>query len=104
MARFWGIVGLNRGTQEVAPGILKEVIEEVEVKGDIYLNRGSWPNAGARTGISVNHVLSVVTPEDSDLELTEAVYVIWQKRKWAVQSIAFKRPRVDLTLGGLYNG
>lgn len=104
MSRFWGKIGLNRGPVETRPGILEEVIEEVEVYGEIRGAKASWPNAGIREGIHLQHVLSMITPEDSEIDPTEAVYVVWKNRKWAVKYIQFKQPRVELGLGGLYNG
>jgi len=47
--------------------------------------------------------LSIITPEDSIINFTEVVYIWWQGRKWSVRSIEYKRPRIELTLGGLYN-
>ena len=104
MARFSGPIGINRGTVETAPGIIKRNIVEVEVTGEVRQLKFRWPEAGMRDGLKAQHVLSVVTPEDSEIDLTEAVYIGWQGRKWSVTSIQYKRPRVELTLGGLYNG
>lgn len=102
--RFWGPIGINRGLKTMSPGVVKQDIEEVYISGNMNLSRVSWPNAGLRDGVRANHVLSVVTPEDSDVDFTEVVYICWQGRKWSVAAIEFKRPRVDLHLGGLYNG
>ena len=104
MTRYWGRIGLNRGYVETEPGVYNEVIDEVEVQGDMREQRARWPQAGMREGISVSHILSIVTPEDSEIDFNEAVYVEWQRRKWAVVSITYRRPRVELTLGGFYNG
>ncbi len=104
MSRFWGPIGVTRGPVETAPGIFKRVIEEVDVTGQMRQASLRWPQAGMREGLSAKHVLSVVTPEDSDIDFTEVVYIVWKSRKWSVTSIQYKRPRVELTLGGLYNG
>ena len=104
MARYWGPIGVGRDPVETAPGVLKQVIEEVEVTGEMRQLSVRWPQAGMRDGLSAQHVLSIVTPEDSDIDFTEVVYIVWQGRKWSVTSIQYKRPRIELTLGGLYNG
>jgi len=104
MSRFWGSIGISRGPVETAPGVFKQNIEEVSVTGEMRQLHLRWPQAGMREGLSAKHVLSVVTPEDSVIDFTEVVYIVWQSRKWSVTSIQYKRPRVELTLGGLYNG
>jgi hypothetical protein len=104
MARYWGVIGINRGPVQTSPGILTPKIEEVQVSGEMRQERLNWPQAGMREGLSARHVLSVITPEDSDIDFTEAVYISWQGRKWSVTSIQYKRPRVELSLGGIYSG
>jgi len=104
MTRFWGNIGINRGTQTTAPGIIENVIEEMKVKGEIRNVKASWSQQAMNDGIRMQHLLSVVTPEDSEIDFNEVVYIVWQGRKWAVTSIQYNRPRVELTMGGLYNG
>lgn len=104
MSRFRGPIGINRGTQETAPGIHQVVIEEVTVYGEIRNVAARWSQQNANETLRAQHLLSVVTPEDSEIDFNAVVYVVWKGRKWSVVSIQYKRPRVDLTLGGLYNG
>lgn len=104
MAKFWGPIGIKRGSRETDPGIFEEVIEEVEVAGEMRNLRTRWQGHEQRDTVSAKHILSVVTPEDSIIDFTEVVYVVWQGRKWSTVAIQYKRPRVELTLGGLYNG
>lgn len=106
MTRFWGIIGVDRGPQERAtePGIYDRVIEDIQVSGELRQTRLTWQQASLGEGVRAQHVLSMIAPDDSDINFTEVVYVEWQGRKWAVVSITYKRPRVEFTLGGLYNG
>lgn len=104
MTRFWGSIGIDRGSVESSPGIFTPEIQEVEVSGEIRNLSARWPVHQQGESVSVRHVLSIVTPEDSIVDFTEVVYVIWQSQKWSVIAIEYKRPRIELTLGGLYNG
>lgn len=104
MTRFRGPIGINRGVVETAPGIFTPYIDEVVVYGEIRNVGTRWSQQNASETVKAQHLLSVVTPEDSDIDFNEVVYVYWKRRKWAVTSIKYARPRVDLTLGGLYNG
>jgi len=103
MSRFWGNVGINRGYVETAPGVHTEDIVEIEVMGEMRNIGARLPNANQREGVTARHVLSLINPEDFEIDFTEAVYIWWQNRKWAVVAIEYKRPRVELSLGGLYN-
>lgn len=104
MTKFRGSIGINRGSNETDPGIFVPEIEELEVTGEIRFSGPRWPNAGMRDSVSARHVLSIVTPEDSIIDFTEVVYAWWQGRKWSIVSIEYKRPRIELTFGELYNG
>jgi len=104
MAKFWGKIGINRGAVEGAPGIFTPTIEEVEVSGEMRLIGARWSNHELGDSVSAKHVLSIITPEDSTIDFTEVVYIVWQGRNWSVRTIQYKRPRVELTLGGKYNG
>jgi hypothetical protein len=104
MSKFWGPIGIKRDQVETAPGIFEESIEEVEVAGEMRNLKARWQGHEMRDTVSARHVLSIVTPEDSIIDFTEVAYVVWQGRKWSVVSIEYKRPRIELTLGGLYNG
>jgi hypothetical protein len=104
MSKFWGKIGINRDSQETDPGIFEKSIEEVEVAGEMRNLGARWQSHEQRDTVSARHVLSMVTPEDSIIDFTEVAYIVWQGRKWSVISIEYKRPRIELTLGGLYNG
>jgi hypothetical protein len=104
MTKFRGNIGLNRGPVESDPGIFSQVIEDVEVTGEM-LNLGlGWQGVGMQDSLSAKHILSIIIPEEESVEFNEVVYVEWHSRRWNVTSIEYKRPRINLTLGGLYNG
>ena len=104
MSRFRGNIGMNRGPVETDPGVFTQTIEEVEVSGEIRGLGLRWQNAEMRDSLRARHVLSIITPEHSIIDFTEVVYIWWQGRQWSVVAIEYKRPRIELTLGGLYNG
>lgn len=104
MTKFRGSIGIDRGSVETSLGIFEPEIEEVEITGEMRNLRARWQGHEQRDSVSARHVLSIVTPESSIIDYTEVVYVVWQSRNWSVVSIEYKRPRIELTLGGLYNG
>lgn len=80
------------------------MIDEVVVRGELRNVQASWSQQSMNDTVRARHVLSVVTPEKSTIDFNAVVYVVWFNQKWTVTSIQYKRPRVELTLGGLYNG
>ena len=103
MSRFRGPIGINRGYTQTAPGVSENRIEEVTVMGEIRSAKARWSQQSMNDTVSLRHVLSVVTPEDSDIDFNAVVYVVWKGAKWAVTAIQYMRPRIELTLGGMYN-
>lgn len=101
--RFWGKIGINRGSEEVDTGIFSEDIIEVEVSGEIRGIGARWQYMKASEP-TARHVLSMITPEESDIDINEVVYIWWKDRRWSVTAIEYKPPRVELTFGGIYNG
>lgn len=103
MTRFRGKIGINRGFVESAPGVKVLQIEEKLVSGEMRSPGFRWGNASANDTISARQALSIIAPEADMSEYLEVLYIWWHDQKWAVTSIEYKRPRVELSLGGRYN-
>lgn len=101
--RFSGKIGISRGSVETDPGVFQDDIDEVEVIGEIRSIGGRWSNMNSNEP-RLRHVLSIIIPEKSTVDINEVVYIWWMDRKWSVVAIEYKLPRVELSLGGLYNG
>lgn len=101
--RFRGHIGIQSEAIEIQPGIYTSEIREVLINGDIYPRKTTWPES-KMSGASLNMILSILTPETTDIKFSEIVYVEYESEKWSVVGIEHERPRVKLTLGGIYNG
>lgn len=105
MSRFKGVVGLRGDPVETKPGIFVESISERVFRGELRNNNVRWRSGElAQDSVSANHVVSIIGPESLLSDFSGAVYVVWQSRKWTVKSMQYIRPRLNLTLGDLYNG
>jgi hypothetical protein len=104
MTKFRGLIGINRGTQETTPGVHEQVIDEIEVTGEMRNPSVRWQSSEQHESTALRHILSIVTPESDLLQFYEAVYIIWQGIKWSITGVEYKRPRVELSLGSKYNG
>jgi len=104
MPRYHGVIGVKGAPVEVAPGIWESEIVEESVTGDILLKPSRWSGTElSQDKITANHILSLFASESTDY-YADIVYVVWQGQKWVVTNIEYLRPRVKLTLGGLYDG
>ena len=101
--RFSGKIGIARGSEEISPGVYEEQFDEIEVTGTVRRDSARWSSMKSREA-RARHILSIIPPESSTVDINEVVYIWWKNRRWSVVDIEYIHPRVNLTLGGLYNG
>lgn len=105
MPKFWGTVGYI-DYEQTKPGVWTEVATERTYGGDINRDTRVLQNGGqVNDNISVSNTISIVADAYANRNFHTIRYVIWNGAKWKVTNIdASQRPRLILTLGGLYNG
>ena len=104
MARFCGKVGYI-STEETRPGIWEEIVTERTYRGDVVKNRTMWQsNDTVNDDINVSSDISILADAYAYQHFSEIKYVEFMGAKWKVTSASPERPRITLTLGGLYNG
>jgi len=104
MAKFQGKIGFVN-SQETAPGVHSEVITERNYKGDILRNSQSWERGEyLNDNIDISNRLSIVADQFAYDNLSYMRYIFWMNAKWKIKSIDIQRPRLILTVGGVYNG
>lgn len=102
--KFYGKIGYAESV-ETSPGVWKEKITEREYYGDIIRNarrleNGEWLN----DDINVNNTISIVADAYLYEHFFNIRYVEWMHSRWKVSNVEVQRPRLVLTIGGLYNG
>lgn len=105
MAKFYGIVGFVY-TSEGAPGVYVENAVEKNCFGDILRESKQWQGSGrVNDDINISNRLSIIADPYVENNLYALRYVVWMGSKWKVIDVdASNRPRLILTLGGVYNG
>lgn len=104
MTKYAGKIGLKADPVETEPGVFEEVINEIDFTGDIMLSPLRWSGSElAQDTITANHKFEVIASDELISDFTDAVYVLWQNRRWVVKSIEYVRPVIRISLGGLYN-
>ena len=105
MPKFWGPVGFIE-LKEIKPGVWDEVPTERTYGGNINRDIRILQNGGqVNDNISVSNTISIVADAYANMHYHTIKYVILNGVKWKVTNVdASQRPRLILSLGGVYNG
>jgi hypothetical protein len=104
MAKFYGIIGYVE-TKETAPGTWTPVPTEHTYHGDIVRNNRRWQEGeNLNDDLTISNQISIVADSFAYKNLSAIRYIRWMGSNWKVTSIDIQRPRLLLTIGGVYNG
>lgn len=106
MAKFYGEVGY-RITEETAPGVWRPRLVERNYYGDVLRNRSTiYANSNDKVNddIHLSNEISIVADSFAYENFHNIIYVEYLGARWKVNSVVVQRPRLNLTLGGVYNG
>lgn len=104
MARFCGYVGYAK-TVEISPGVWAEQFVERKHKGDVNKNIKRWNHTEyLNDDLTISNTISIIADEFAYSNAYAIRYVKYLGTCWKVESIEIQRPRLILTLGGVYNG
>ena len=105
MAKFYGPIGYGI-TSETAPGVWTDTIIERNYRGDVLQNyRKVSQGESINDNIDVSNRLSIISDPFAMQHFHTIKYVKWMGAAWKVTTVdASQRPRLILTIGGVYNG
>lgn len=104
MGKFFGAIGYAE-TKETSPGVWEESIRERNYYGDVIRNVRRLENgAKVNDNVDVNNSISIVADGFAYENFFSIRYVEWMGAKWKVSSVEVQRPRLILSIGGVYNG
>lgn len=104
MTKFVGFVGF--ATQvETAPGVWVDQIIERRYRGEILQVLTSWEaNETLNDELTIRNRISVLADSYMNTNLGVMKYIYFNGTRWKITSMETKRPRIILSLGGVYNG
>lgn len=103
MARYHGYVGYAIDV-EAYPGVWEEQISEHEYFGDVIKNRMNIQQSGnVNAKITISNSISIIADPFAYEHVYAMRYVTYLNKKWTITNIDIQRPRLILTIGGLYN-
>ena len=107
MARFFGPIGYEQAQIETEPGIYApSVMVEHNSFGTVLTRKRKWDASatGTNDDVSVTNRISIVADDYVNEHWPAIKYVKWGGVYWKVLSIDIVRPRIILSLGGVWNG
>lgn len=103
MARYFGKVGFTN-TSETVSGVWTEEVVEKEYYGDVtHITRRIAFSSEVNPDISTSTTISIVADAYATQHFFNIIYAEWQGAKWTVTNVEVQRPRLLLSLGGVYN-
>ena len=104
MARYCGKVGFAIET-EVRPGVWKNKIVKRTYYGDSFrMSRRLQDSGNLNDNVTISNEISIVADPFANENFLSIRYVEFMGVKWKVTNIENQRPRLLMTLGGVYNG
>ena len=103
MAKWYGVIGFAESV-ETAPGVWEEQITERPYFGDLTRNSRRLQSANQlNDDINVSNEISIVADPFAMNNFHSMRYVEFMSAKWKVSNVDVQYPRLNLSVGGLYN-
>ena len=109
MAKFAGVVGFSagymEGTGEYEGVAIEHPIVERRYYGDVVRNSRRWETGtDVNDDLNISNQISIISDDYLNEHLFAVKYVMYMGARWKVTNAEVNRPRIILTIGGVYNG
>ena len=103
MTKYYGKVGFMT-TEKTSPGVWTEKFEERYYAGDVIKNSYRFDNgSGLNKDLNINNSISIVSDEYFYDNVAAVAYIEWLGSLWRVTNVEIQRPRLILSIGGVFN-
>lgn len=103
MAKYYGKIGYAL-TKETAPSVWEEEIVEKPFCGEQLNTKSKWQTSShLNDNIDITNQLSIIADPFAYQNFFNIRYVEYLGHKWKVNSVEIQRPRLILSIGGVYN-
>ena len=104
MAKYYGKIGYAE-TVETTPGVWTEQIIERYYKGEARrIMKRTEDGEKVNPDLNISNEISIVSDSYAEQHFHQIRYIAWEGALWTVKSVTVERPRLRLTIGGVYNG
>lgn len=108
--KFYGIVGYCETVEEIGDrkgNWIDNKITERKYYGDVLRNTRKWEksaNDSINDDLNINNSFSILADGYAYEHFYAMKYVKWMGACWKITNVEVQRPRLILTVGGVYNG
>jgi len=104
MAKWHGNIGYAEQV-DTTRGVFEEQITKREYRGDILKNTRRWQSGeGLNDNLNVNNKVSILADPYANQHFHNMRFIEWYGADWKITNVEVQRPRLILTIGGVYNG
>lgn len=104
MAKFYGKIGFVTQSEK-APSVWVEDVTEKYYYGDILRNSVRWQSGNNQNdNVNIDNRFSILADDYIRENFGMIRYLEYGGIKWKVTSISLQYPRLELAVGGEYNG
>lgn len=105
MAKYHGKIGFVH-TKQTRPGVMVEMADERVYNGDILRSQKRWEQSSTQLNenLTLNNQFSIVADPYAYDNFFAIRYIWYMGARWKVTNVEIVRPRLLLTVGGVYNG
>lgn len=101
--RWFGNVGYAIA-KEIVPGVYKPQVVSRQYSGDAIELSSRWQNSqNQNDNLTLDVKISIIADPFAYENFAHIVYVEYMNSKWKVTSAKPNYPRIELTVGGVYN-
>ena len=102
--KWHGVIGFA-DIVETEPGIWEDKIVERDYYGDLLTdNRKRQTNNNVLDEITLSNMVSIIADPFAYNNCSCMVYAEIMGARWKISEVEVKPPRLNLTIGGVYNG
>lgn len=102
--KYYGTIGYNV-TEETAPGVWTNQVVTRNYFGDILRNSRRLEGSGkVNDNIAFSGSISIIADPYAFQNFQNMLYATIFDQKWKITDVEVQYPRLQLTIGGVYNG
>lgn len=103
--KFYGAIGYSSNSYDQDTGMSGEVVTEKSYYGDVLQNSRRYEGSDViNQNLTLENKFSILADEHAFQHFHGIKYVRWAGGVWQVTKVDVQRPRLILTVGGVYNG
>lgn len=105
MTKYYGMIGYAEAVDDDGFGVYTPNIIERPYYGDVIRNtKRDEIGSGVNDDITIQNNISIIADAYAYQNFYRIQYVTFMGARWKVRTVEVERPRLILSVGGVYNG